>query len=78
MKCGSYKDKLAGFATSFDGHKGELHQLLQGQTALKVIDIQMDVKKVLEHITSQSTKEKEAEDFVNGHGGLDAVLKASR
>lgn len=75
LKCGSYKDKLADFASSFDGHKLVLRDLLQGQTALKVIDIQTDVKKVLEHIVSKTAKEQETEEFVKEHGGLEAVLK---
>ena len=75
LKCGSYKDKLAAFASSFAEHKRLLRDLLQGQTALKVIDIQTDVKKLLEHIVSKTAKKQETEEFVKGHDVHDAVLQ---
>ena len=40
-----------------------------------IIDIEVDTKKVVACINTQSTKEKKTEVFLKDHGGLDAVLK---
>ena len=77
MKCGSYKDKLAEFVGNFDEHKQELRDLLQSQGARKLIDIQVDIRKVVAYVETKSAKEKQAEEYVHSHGGLDAILKAS-
>lgn len=75
LKSGSYKDKLAGYVTSFSDHKKELHLLLTSQSSLRVNDIQTDVRKIVALLETKSAKEQKAEELVDSMGGMDVVLK---
>ena len=75
LKSGSFKDKLAGYVTGFADHKKELHFLLTSQSALKIHDIQTDVRKVLSLIETKSAKEQKADEIIDSMGGLGEVLK---
>ena len=75
LKCKPYKDKLAEFTEGFAKHKQELRDLLQAQGALKLIDIHLDLQKMKGFYEKRTPKEKQTEEFVQQHGGVDAVLK---
>ncbi|GJE90632.1 hypothetical protein PsYK624_067760 [Phanerochaete sordida] len=75
LKSKHYKDKLAAYASDFDGHKKELHLLLSAQSTLVIIDVRTEVTKIVALLEAKSVEEQTADRYVDSMGGLDAVIQ---
>lgn len=70
----TYKAKLSAFSGAFSQHQQDIRDLLQGQSSLQLIDIQVNQAKILEHINTLTQKESLTIEFVKARGGPNAVL----
>lgn len=75
LKCRSYKDKLADFVQTFSDHQQNLRDMLQGQSALKLIDVQVNVRKITTYITTLNEKERVAQEFLEKYGDAEILIK---